>query len=335
MLKIRLISVLLFLSLLSACVQSTPSPTRTRKIGVVIDAGSETDKSFNEYTLKGAMQAAEEAGVDFAYLSPQSASDYERTIESLVTEEQPDLVITVGFRMGSATAQVARRYPDLHFAIVDNAYTPGAGCSETVIDCYTKEGGLSNITTEEEVGYLAGVLAACISKTGIIASVAGQEIPPVVRFVSGYQNGARSIEPEIKLLNQFIPDFNDPATGKVQAQDFIRQGADVIFGVAGNTGNGALLAAYESGLMAIGVDMDQYFTYPEVREALLTSASKKVDVAAASAVKDFLAGKLEPGIRMANLSNGGVGLAPYHDWDHKIPGYCKEKVEAAENEFMH
>jgi basic membrane protein A len=337
--KIRLFPVLWLCALLAACVQAAPLPKRVLKVGVVIDSGTEKDKSFNEYTLKGARQAAEEAGLAFAYQSPQSASDYERTLENLVANEKPDLVITVGFRMGDATARVARRYPHLRFAIVDNAYIPGAGCSETVQDCYSEAGGLSNVTSlmfaEDEIGYLAGVLGACVSKTGVIASVAGLEIPPVLRFVQSFQEGARSLKPEIVLLNQFIPDFNDPAFGKVTAQDFIRQGADVIFGVAGNTGNGALLAAHEAGLMAIGVDVDQYYAYPEVRSALLTSASKYVDLAAARAVEDFVAGKLAPGIRLANLANGGVGLAPYHDWELKIPQVCKEKVETAKTELLH
>lgn len=318
---------------LPACQTATPTPPPPLKIGVVIDARSEDDKSFNEYTLKGARQAAESAGLDFTFQSPQSISDYETTIENLVTAELPDLVITVGFRMGDSTAKVARRHPDVRFAIVDNAYYPGAGCPETAQDCYTVEGGLANVTSlmfaEDEVAYLAGVLAGCMTQTGVIASVAGVEIPPVMRFVNGYQEGARSIRPGIITLNQYIPDFNDPATGKVVAQDFIAQGADVIFGVAGNTGNGALLAAFEAHRMAIGVDVDQYFTYPEVGNALLTSASKKMETAAASAVQDFSLGKLEPGIRMATLANGGVELAPFHDWDTRISAECRAKIDAA------
>jgi basic membrane protein A len=235
--------------------------------------------------------------------------------------------------MGDATARVARRHTAVRFAIIDNAYTPGAGCPEEMVDCYSTEGGLGNITSlmfaEDQIGYLAGVLAACVSNTGTIASVAGVEIPPVVRFVTGYQNGARSVRPEIILLNQYIPDFNDPATGEVIAQDFISQGADVIFGAAGNTGNGALLAAHEAGKMAIGVDVDQYLTYPQVGAALLTSASKYVDVAAAAAVRDFAAGKLVPGIRRGTLANGGIGLAPFHEWEDKIPSNCKQQVETA------
>jgi basic membrane protein A len=104
----------------------------------------------------------------------------------------------------------------------------------------------------------------------------------------------------------------------------------VIFGAGGNTGSGGLLAAKNAGVMAIGVDVDQYFTYPEVREVLLTSASKKVDIAAAAAVKEFATGRLSAGIVTATVANGGVGLAPYHDWEQKIPAACKEQVNRAE-----
>jgi basic membrane protein A len=320
-------------TLLAACSGPTPAPTPKLKVGVVLDTGGVNDKSFNEYTLKGAREAAAAVGLEFSYLPSQSTSDFEKNIESVIAEGA-DLVITVGFPLGDATAKAARRHPDIRFAIVDNAYLPGFGCPNTVEDCYTAEGGLSNVTSlmfaEDEVGYLAGVLAACMSQTGTIASVAGMEIPPVVRFVNGFQNGAKSVNPKVVTLNQYIPDFDDPPTGKVVAQGFINQGADVIFGVGGNTGNGGLLAAKEAGVMAIGVDVDQYITYPQVQDVLLTSASKNVDVATAAAVKDFAVGQLTRGIRLATVANGGVGLAPYHDWASRIPQRCKDQVKAAE-----
>ncbi len=328
-----LVSLVAATALLGACGEAPPAAVSKHKIGVVIDAGGESDKSFNEYTLKGAREAAQAANLDFAYVGSEIGGDFEQQIEKLITDGT-DLVVTVGFRQGDATAKSARRHPDVKFAILDHSYFPGSGCLETVSDCYTAEGGLSNVTSlmfaEDEVAYLAGVLAGCMTKTGTVATVAGVEIPPVVRFVTGFQNGARSASPDVVTLQQYVPDFNDPATGKVVGQGFIRQGADVIFGAGGNTGNGGLLAAKEAGVMAIGVDVDQYFTYPEVAEALLTSASKNVDVAASAAVKSFAEGQLAPGIRLADLNNGGVGLAPYHDWESKIPRECKDKVEAAE-----
>jgi basic membrane protein A len=329
----------LLLALMAGCAAGVPSPTPSAetqlKVGVMLDSGSENDKNFNEYTLKGARAAAEELGIAFHHILPQSADDYDGALEGLITDEEPDLVITVGFRMGDATAKSARRHPELRFAIVDNAYAPGFGCAETVTDCYT-EGGLTNVTSlmsaEDEPAYLAGVLAGCMTETGIVATVAGQEIPPVVRLLTGFENGARSSRPDVTTLHQYIPDFNDPDTGQVVGQGFISDGADVIFAAAGNTGNGGLLAAKQGGVMAIGVDVDQYLSYPDVADALLTSAVKNVDVAAHRAVNDYVNGKLAPGIRLGTLNNGGVGLAPYHDWDDRIPQECKDQVTAAEAE---
>ncbi len=320
--------------LVVGCVPPTSDGQTGRSgiIGVVIDTGGENDRSFNQYTLEGARRAAAEHGYEVVMANPETTNDFAEPI-SRVIEEGAVMVITVGFRQGLATAQAARTYPDIHFAIVDTAYTPGEGCPTTVDDCYTPEGGLTNVTSlmfaEDEVAYLAGVLAACVSETGTIASVGGIELPPVVRFIEGYAAGARSYKPDIVVLNSYLPGFNDPPRGEVTAQDFINQGADVIFAAAGNSGNGALLAAHNAGHKAIGVDVDQYFSYPEVAPSLLTSASKNVDIATADAVRDFAAGTLATGIRTATLANGGVGLAPYHDWDARIPATCKAAVDAA------
>lgn len=328
-----LLTALVFI--LTGCGGGAAAPEAAKpKVGVLLSAGGDSDKGFNEYTLKGARAAAEAAGLDFTYvIVARASSDPEKYIENLVTEGA-NLVITVGFTMADATAAAAKKHPNVKFAIVDNAFFPGLGCSDTVQDCYTAEGGLANVTSllfaEDQVGYLAGVLAACMSKTSKVATVAGMEVPPVVRFVTGFQSGAKSVNPEIVTLNKYIPDFGDPATGKAVGQDFISQGADVLFGVGGLTGTGGLQAAKEANLMAIGVDVNQYLSYPEAKEALLTSAMKNVDVAAGDAVKDFAAGNLKSGIRLATVALGGVGLAPYHDWDAKIPQSCKEKVQAAE-----
>ena len=305
---------------------SSPASAQS-KIGVVLDTGGENDKSFNEYTLKGARDGAAAAGLEMSYIVSTASSDYEKNIETQISEGA-NLVITVGFLMGDATAAIAKRYPETKFAIIDYAYPPGKDGTDPY------KGDLKNVTSlmfaEDQVGYLTGVLAACVSKSGTIATVSGMEIPPVQRYVKGFQAGAKSLNPQIKTLNQYVPDFNDPATGKSVGQSFISQGADVIFAVGGNTGNGGLLAAKEASVKAIGVDVDQYFTYPEVKDVLLTSAKKNIDIATAQAIKDFAASKLQPGISTATIASGGVGLAPYHDWDSKISADCKAKVKAAE-----
>ena len=328
---VLLTSLVVAALLLSACGGAAP---KKLKVAVVLDTGGENDKSFNEYTLKGAQEAATANNLDISYVVSASSSDYEKNIENFATEGA-NMIVTVGFLMGDATAKMAQKYPEIKFAIVDVSYFPGFGCDKSLTDCYTGDGPFKNITSlmfaEDQVGYLAGVLAGCMTKTGTIATVSGMEIPPVIKYVVGYQTGAKSVKPEVKALNIYVPDFNDPTTGKQAGQDFVNQGADVVFGVGGNTGNGGLLAAHEAGLMGIGVDVDQYFTYPEVASSLLTSAQKNMDVATNQAVTAFAKGQLQPGLQLATLNNGGIRLAPYHDWDSKIPQDCKDKIKAAED----
>lgn len=321
-----IVVMLLFSALLTACFNQPD------KACIVLDTGGENDKGFNQLSLEGARQAAIETGLTFAHVASSSDNDYLPNINNFI-DEGCDLIVTVGFLMGDVTAVAAQANPDIHFAIVDVAYSPGAGCAEDVTDCYSKEGGLANVTSlmfaEDEVGYLAGTLAGCMSQSGVIGSVAGMEIPPVVRFVTGYQNGAKHVNPDIEALNVYIPDFNDPVSGKQTAEGQILNDADVIFGVGGNTGNGALLAAHEAGMLAIGVDVDQYHTFPDVAPSLLTSASKNMDIAVGNAVRAFANGELEAGIQRSDVANGGVGLAPYHDWEDDVPMACKTAVSEA------
>jgi len=341
----RILIVLTLLILVSLVVSACAAPPAgggatggatggKKKIGLVTDVGGVNDKSFNQSAWAGVQKAAKEYGWDAKFIESKQPTDYEKNIDQFATEKY-DAIVSVGFLMGDATAAKAKQYPNIKFAIIDNAYFPSKGspaCDDTKKDCYA-DGGLKNVTSlmfqEDQVGCLAGVLAAGMTKTGTICSVSGMEIPPVVRFVTGYQNCAKSVKADIKPLNVYIPSFIDPAKGKETGQSMIAQGCDVVFGVGGNTGNGGLLAAKEKGLMAIGVDVDQYNTYPEVKDALLSSAAKNVDAAVYEYLKAVNGKTDKAGMFTANLSNGGIGLAPYHDWDSKIPQAVKDKVKQA------
>lgn len=335
--KYIFILLIMVFSTLPGCEKQEKTTITKLKVGMILDTGGDSDKGFNEYSLQGAQNAAQEAGIEFEYLISESTSIFERNIEKVI-KEGADLVFTVGFALANATAKAALRYPDRHFVIMDSAYYPGNGCSENVKDCYTDEGGLANVTSllfaEDQPAYLAGVLAACMSKTNIIGSVAGYEIPPVVRFVEGFSNGARSVKPEITTYKRYIPDFNDPDTGRVVATDFIAKGADVLFCPGGKTGLGGLMAANEAKIMAIGVDVDQYLTFPDARSALITSVMKNVDVAAAFAIKSFAQNNLQPGIIYFSLDKDAVGLAPYHDWQDRVPAECTELVEKTRQKIL-
>jgi basic membrane protein A len=329
-LSVLVVAVLILSMVLTAC----SGGGGKKKIGLVTDVGGVNDKSFNQSAWAGVQKAANEYGWDAKYIESKQPTDYEKNIDQFATEKY-DVIVTVGFMMGDATAVKAKQYPKIKFGIIDNSYFPTAGstyCDDKVKDCYD-DGGLKNVASlmfqEDQVGFLAGVLAAGMSKTGTVCSVAGMEIPPVQRFVIGYQNGAKWMKPNANVLNVYIPSFIDPANGKETGLSMIGQGCDVVFGVGGNTGNGGLLAAKENGLMAIGVDVDQYGTYAEVKDALLSSAAKNVDVAVYEFLKTIKEGKFKAGIVTANIVNGGVGLAPFHDWDSKIPAEVKAKIDEA------
>ena len=165
---IHLTLLVLFL-IISACT----SPPQ-EKVCVVLDTGGENDKGFNEFTLRGARQAAQEVGLDFAHRVTTSDKDYGPYINQFI-EEECDLILTVGFLMAEATAKAAQENPDVDFAIIDVASFPGQGCDENANDCYSPEGGMDNVTSlmfaEDQAGYLAGTLAGCMTETGVIGSV--------------------------------------------------------------------------------------------------------------------------------------------------------------------
>ncbi len=330
-LNIVLVLVLLFSAFLTGCAGAGSGKI---KVGLVTDTGGVNDKSFNQSAWEGVQKAGKDFNMDFKFIESKQPTDYEKNIDAFATQNY-DVIVTVGFLMGDATAAKAKQYPKIKFAIIDNQYFPtqgSAACPDTVKDCYT-DGGLTNVTSlmfqEDQVGFLAGVLAAGMTKTGTVCTVSGMEIPPVVRYVVGYQNGAKWMKPDVKTLNVYIPSFTDPAKGKETGVSMISQGCDVVFGVGGNTGNGGLLAAKEANLMAIGVDVDQYNTYPEVQSALISSAMKNVDVAVYNFLKSVSDKSVKGGAVIANIQNGGVGLAPFHDWESKIPADVKAKIQTA------
>jgi len=335
-----LVALLVVVALVIGACSAPAAPTSGKlKVGLVTDTGGVNDKSFNQSAWAGVQKAVKDLGVEAKFIESKQPTDYEKNIDQFATEKY-DVVISVGFLMGDATAAKAKQYPNLKFGIVDYSYFPTKGdkyCPDTVKDCYA-DGGLKNVTSlmfqEDEVGFLAGVVAGGMTKTGVVCTISGMEIPPVVRFVVGYQNGAKWIKPGVQTLNTYIPSFTDPAKGKETATQMIGQKCDVGFGVGGNTGNGGLLAMKEKGLMAIGVDVDQYNTYPEVKDALLTSAAKNVDVAVFNYLKSVADKSVKAGVSMANLKNGGVGLASYHDWDSKIPADVKAKVKEATDALL-
>jgi basic membrane protein A len=333
---------------LTAALAAAPTTTSalpagsSMKVGLVTDTGGVNDKAFNQLAWEGVQKAAKDIGFQAKFLESKQPTDYEKNIDALANEGDT-VIITVGSLMGDATALKAKQYPNIKFAIVDNAYAPTSGsqvCADTVHDCYA-DGGLTNITSlmfaEDQLGFLAGVLAGGMSKSGFVCSVSSMKTPASDRYVRSFFEGAIwQAGKKVKMMNNYIniqttdksvPSVADPTQGKETALRLIGKGCDVVFAVGGNSVDGVLLAAKENSLPAIGSDVDQYNTNPEVKDALISSAMKNVDVAVYNYLKTVADGSVKAGISTATLQNGGVGLAPFHDWDSKIPAELKAQIQ--------
>ena len=286
------------------------------KIGLVTDVGKVDDKTFNQFAYEGMMRAAEEFGLEANYIETQQPTDYEKNIRTFA-EEGYDMIITVGFMITDSTLAMGKQYPEIKFAGVDQFY--GEPQPNT----------LGLLFSEDQSGFVAGALAAMMSKTGVIGIVAGMEIPPVIKFRRGYENGAKYINPNMKVLGVYIDSFTAPDRGKAAAEAQIAEGADVMFGAGGPTGSGGIVAAMEKGVFGIGVDQDEYYTTMGGENApfLLSSAMKRVDNAVYSAIKAFVEGTFEGGHWVGDASNAGIGYAPFHDTKSKVPAKVKDKLD--------
>jgi basic membrane protein A len=286
------------------------------KVGLVTDVGKVDDKTFNQFAYEGMMRAADEYDLKADYIETMQPTDYEKNIQTFA-EEGYDVIVTVGFMITDATLMMAEKYPDIYFVGVDQFYPEPLPNS------------MGLLFEEDQSGFVAGALAAMMSETDVIGIVAGMEIPPVIKFRKGYENGAKYINPGIKVLGVYIDSFTAPDRGKAAAEAQIAEGADVIFGAGGPTGSGGIVAAMEKGVYGIGVDQDEYYTTMGGGPApyLLSSAMKRVDTAVYTGIKAAVEGTFEGGHWFGNAANDGIGYAPFHDTESKVPGRVKDKLD--------
>jgi basic membrane protein A len=270
-----------------------PAAPAKLKVALVTDIGGLNDRSFNALAYKGLKDAQKKLGTDGRVFISKSAADY---IPNLTSGARGyDLVIGVGFLMGEQLAAVANRFPDTKFAIVDY---PAAALKGT------PKNARGIVFAEQEAGCLAGVAAARVSKSGVIASVGGQKLPAVDAYIAGYEYCAKKSKPGTKTLHEYSQSFTDLAKCKEIALNQIQQQADVVFQVAGGCGLGALQAAKENKDWGIGVDADQGY----LGNHILTSAQKKVDVGVFSTIALAGTSKWKGGVdSLFNAKNNGVG----------------------------
>lgn len=292
---------------------------KTVKVGLAYDVGGRGDKSFNDLAAAGLEKAKKDLNIDFKELSAvQGENDQQKADRlTLLATSGYNPIIGVGFAYATALKQVAPKYPNIHFGIVDD-------------DSITANNVAGLVFSENESSFLVGVAAALATKSKNVGFIGGVQTPLIQKFQAGYAAGVKAIDPAIKVQVAYIsqaPDFsgfNDPAKGKVIAEGQYDNGADVVYHAAGGSGSGLFQAAKAKGKLAIGVDSDQYQSAPaDEKEFILTSALKGVDTAVYNFIEQDAKGQFKPGSTRFSLKDNGVGYATSNP---KIEPY-KAKIE--------
>ncbi len=274
------------------------------KVGMAFDVGGRGDQSFNDSAAAGLDKAACELGFEVKDAEAQDGepeSAREERLQQLV-DAGYNPVIAVGFAYSAAVGKVAAANPDVNFAIVDDA---------------VEGDNITNLLFAEEQGsFLVGAAAALKTETDNIGFIGGVDTELIRKFEAGYRAGAEAVNPDIKIQSVYLtnpPDFSgfaDPAKGNTAATGMFDKGADIVYHAAGGSGGGLFEAASEQGKWAIGVDSDQAKTADEsVRDSILTSMLKNIDVAVYDFLKSVADGEPKTGPQVYDLSVDGVGYS--------------------------
>ena len=294
---------------------SADSTNSKKAVAVVYSTGGKGDKSFNDATFRGLQKAQKELGITFKEYEPKDpATEAKNALTQFAESGEFDLIIAVGYTMKDSLVAVAQTFPDQKFAIID----------ETV-------NGLPNVASilfkEQEGSFLVGALAGMMDKTGTIGFVGANESELINRFYAGYEQGAKYVKPEIKVLPVYIGGnnaFNDQASAKAKTETLVQQGADVIYHAAGASGLGVFQAVKEKNIYGIGVDSDQDGLYPGT---ILTSMLKYVDNAIFDVIKAAVDGKFEAKLQTFGIKENGVGTTNFEFTKDKIGEENLKKLE--------
>ncbi len=263
---------------------------------VIYDLGGKFDKSFNEAAYNGAEAWKAETGGSFLDLELQNDAQREQALRRFAGQGANPIVMA-GFSWTAALTAVAPEFPDTNFVVID-----------TVVDAPN----VQSIIFDEHTGsFLVGALAALKSETGTVGFVGGMDVPLIHKFYCGYAQGAKAVNADIKLIENYTGTtpaaWNDPVTAGELTKAAIDNGADVIFAAAGGSGLGVLQAAKDAGKYSIGVDSNQNYLQPG---SVLTSMLKRVDVAVQNALTEAADdATFQPGLTVLGLAENGVGYS--------------------------
>ncbi|WP_106497379.1 BMP family lipoprotein [Lentibacillus sp. Marseille-P4043] len=261
-------------------------------VGLLVSDGGLGDGSFSDSAFQGLEKARDELGIVFDYREPLE-NDFKEKLEELIKAGH-DVVIGLGFNAAPAVDELAEKYPEQQFILVD---------------AVSDKKNVTSITFKEnEGGYLIGLIAGMKTKSDTVGFIGGENAPVIQNFEKGFKKGVKEVNKDAKVLVDYANTFNDDQKGAELAQKQIEAGADYIFPSAGFTGTGVLKTGQEEGIYTFGVDSDQFFL---AEKTVVTSMLKNVDVALYDIIKKIVDGKTLNGENLTfGLKENGVGLAP-------------------------
>ncbi|MGA2820894.1 MAG: BMP family ABC transporter substrate-binding protein [Anaerolineales bacterium] len=330
---------------LAACAPAATAVAPTTapfRVGFVTDTGGIADKSFNQTQWEGIQRAGKDFNIQVKYIQSTEASQYTPNLTEFASEGY-DLIIASGFYLGADLAKVAAQYPNVKYSIVDYGYPdptltldPGVkGAKECIPNV------MGQVFKTDQAAYLAGYLAAGMTKTGKLAYYGGAKIPSVTIFGVGFQQGMEAYNKahstSVQLLGWdsktgegvFTGDFSDLTKAKATATSLYDEGADIVMGVGGLIGSPSFALAREHNSYGIWVDTDGFVRWPEDQDVMLTSIMKKMDQSNYDLIKATMAGSFAGCTNyIGSLANGGVDIADYHNLASKVPDSLKAEVAA-------
>lgn len=309
------------------------------KACVVSDEGGFEDKSFNQSAHEGLLRAEKELGITIAQAESQSAEDFAPNIANMV-QEGCDLIVGVGFLLQDAMIEAANTNPDVKFALVDSTFVKEAGDTAPA-------NARALVFNTAEASYLAGYASAGMTATGKVGAFVGMNIPSTAIFNDGFVDGVAAYNEAngsaIEMLGWdkekqdgvAVGDFSDQSKGKQFTDQLFEQGADIVMPVAGQAGLGALAAAKDKAdTMIVWVDADGVETQPEYASVILTSVMKEIDNAVFDTIQSVQEGTFDNTDYIGTLANGGVGLAPWHEFEDRVPAELKEQIEKLQADII-
>jgi len=306
---------------------------------IVSDAGGFDDRSFNQLSYEGVQKAAEELGVELKQAESNSETDFGPNIESMVGEGC-NAIVSVGFALSAATVEAANANPDTDFILVDDA-------ADNDFDGNKDADNVKPLLYDTaQAAFLAGYLSAGYSQSGKVGTFGGMEFPTVTIFMDGFKQGVdhynsvKGTNVEVVGWNgetgSFTGGFEANQDAKSVAQNILDQGVDVLLPVGGPIYQSALQAIKESGrdVALVGVDADLFNTDDTTQDFVLTSILKNMDVSTYEAVMSSANGEFDANAYVGTLDNGGVGIAPLHNFEGKVDAALVEEVDALKQEII-